>query len=277
MRRIAALVLLALLVLTPIPLPRVQAASGDTLVTFGPRSGMQPSWAFVAFTSGSTEPSPGDTIWGDTSDENGILEVLSLESGTWGGSDAAGYMLLSQLGPTGDVSDWSSGENFTEGSTTPANHGTLTLLPVFAAASYDLRNSIPLLDFDDTANEIEIFFIPTMPRSYAGGGVTVSIWVLTTTATGDMSFKGFFKSVTDDVDNLDTKNFAAPQENTAIDAPSASGEPKLFTITFTDGAQMDSVAAGEPFFFMLMRDAQDSTNDDMSGDAEFLAGEIKET
>ena len=275
MRRIAASALLVLLVLMPIPLPRVQAASGDTLVTFDARAGIQPSWAFVAFTSGSTEPSPGDTIWGDTSDENGILEVLSLESGTWGGGDAAGYMLLSQL--LNSVGDWTSGENFTEGSSTPANHGTLTLLPVFAFATLDTRNSIPLLDFDDTANEVAIFFVPTMPRSYAGGGVTVSIWVLTTTATGDMSFKGFFKSVTDDVDNLDTKTFAAPQENTTIDAPSASGEAKLFTIPFTDGAQMDSVAAGEPFFFMLMRDAQDGTNDDMSGDAEFLAGEIKET
>ena len=219
-------------------------ASGDTLVTFDARSGIRPSWAFVAFTSGSTEPSPGDTIWGDTSDENGILEVLSLESGTWGGGDAAGYMLLSQL--TGDVSAWTSGENFTANSSTPADDGTLTLLPVFAFATIDTRAAdLRLLDFNDTSNNIEIFLF-LMPRSYAGGGVTVSIWVLTTTATGDMSFKGFFKSVTDDVDNLDTKNFAAPQSNTAIDAPSASGEAKLFTITFTDGAQMDSVAAGEP-------------------------------
>lgn len=249
--------------------------SGQTLVTFDARSGIRPNWAFVAFTSGDTEPSLGDTIWGDTSDENGILEVLSLESGTWAGADAAGYMLLSQL--LNSVGDWTSGENFTANSTTPGDDGTLTLLPVFAFATIDTRNSIPLLDFDDTANEIEIFFISAMPRSYAGGGVTVSIWVLTTSTTLDMSFKGFFKSVTDDVDNLDTKTFAAPQSNTAIDAPSASGEAKLFTITFTDGAQMDSIAVGEPFFFMLMRDAQDATNDDMSNDAEFLSGEIKET
>jgi hypothetical protein len=250
-------------------------ASGDTLVTFDARSGIRPSWAYVKFTSGSTEPSLGDTIWGDTSDENGILEFISLESGTWGGGDAAGYMLLSQL--TGDVGDWSSGENFTANSSTPGNHGTLTLLPVFAAASIDTRASdLRLLDFDDTANEIEIFLM-VMPRSYAGGGVTVSIWVLTTTATGDMSFKTFFKSVTDNVDNLDTKNFAAPQSNQAIDAPGASGRARLFTIAHTNGAQMDSVAAGEPFFLMLMRDAQDTTNDDMAGDSEFMAGEMKET
>ncbi|KKL07581.1 hypothetical protein LCGC14_2584600, partial [marine sediment metagenome] len=72
-----------------------------------------------AFTSGSTEPSLGDTIWEDTSDENGILEFLSLESGTWGGGTAAGYMLLSGL--SGAVADWTSGENFTKNSSTPAN------------------------------------------------------------------------------------------------------------------------------------------------------------
>ena len=249
-------------------------ASGDSLATFDARSGIRPNWAFVAFTSGSTEPSPGDTIWGDTSDENGFLEVLSLESGTWAGGDAAGYMLLSNL--TGDVGAWTSGENFTEGSTTPADHGTLTALPVFCFATLDTRNNIPLLDFDAASNEIEIFF-GVMPRSYAGGGVTISFYVLTTQVTGDMSWKTFFKSVTDDVDNLDTKVFAAPQSNQAVDAPSASGEPKLFTIAHTDGAQMDSLAAGEPFFLMLMRDGQDTTNDDMANDAEMLSGEIKET
>ena len=249
-------------------------ASGDSLVTFDARSGIRPNWAFIAFTSGSTEPSPGDIIWGDTSDENGFLEFISLESGTWAGTDAAGYMLLSNL--TGDVGDWTSGENFTEGSSTPGNHGTLTVLPVFCFATLDTRNSIPLLDFDAAANEIEIFF-GVMPRTYAGGGVTNSFYVLTTQVTGDMSFKGFFKSVTDDADNLDTKTFAAPQGNAAIDAPSASGEPKLFTIAHTNGAQMDSVAAGEPFFYMLMRDAQDGTADDMTGDAELLSVEVKET
>ena len=249
-------------------------SSGDSLVTFDARSGIRPNWAFIAFTSGSTEPSPGDVIWGDTSDENGILEVLSLESGTWGGGDAAGYMLLSNL--TGDVGDWTSGENFTEGSTTPADHGTLTALPVFAFATLDTRNNIPLLDFDAASNEVEIFF-GVMPRSYSGLGVTISVYVLTTATIGDMSWKTFLKSVTDDADNLDTKTFAAPRPNAAVDAPSASGEPKLFTIVHADGAQMDFIAAGEPFFLMLMRDAQDTTNDDMTGDAELLSVEIKET
>ena len=53
-------------------------ASGNTLTVLIATAATQPAWAFVAFTSGSTEPSPGDVIWGDTSDENGILEVQAI-------------------------------------------------------------------------------------------------------------------------------------------------------------------------------------------------------
>lgn len=250
-------------------------ASGDSLVSWDALGNKPPAWAFVAFTSGSTEPSPGDVIWGDTSDENGILEVLSLESGTWGGGDAAGYMLLSNL--TGVVVDWTSGENFTEGSTTPANHGTLTVKPVDCFATLDLRNNVPVLDFDDTANEVAVFF-GILPRHYGGNGITVTLKLGATSATTlDVSFKGFFKSITTDADDIDTKNFAAPQGNAAIDAPSASGEFNDAAITFTNGVQIDSLVVGEAFFLLVMRDAQDSTADDMSGDAELMGIELKET
>ena len=250
-------------------------ASGDTLQVFNSLDNLAPAWAYVAFTGGSTEPSLGDTIWGDTSNENGILEFLSLESGTWGGSDAAGYMLLSNL--TGTVADWTSGENFTANTTTPGDHGTLTALPVLCFATLDTRNNKWILDFDAAVNEVAMFQ-GFMPRHYGGGGVTITFgWMATSATTNDTSWKAFFMSVTDDADDLDTKNFAAPQSNQAVDVASASGEVDYFTIAFTDGAQMDSVAAGEMFYLLLMRDAQDTTNDDMAGDAEFVFAEIKET
>ncbi len=250
-------------------------ASGNTLVTWTPQSNLAPAWAFVAFTSGSTEPSLGDTIWGDTSDENGILEFLSLESGTWGGGDAAGYMLLSNL--TGVVGDWTSGEDFTANTSTPGNHGTLTALPVDCFATLDTRNNKLVLDFDAASNEVAMFQ-GFMPRHYAGGGITVTIgWMATSATTGDTSWAAFCKSVSDDADDLDTKSFAAPNLNQAVDVASVSGEVDYFTITFTDGADMDSIAAGELFYLLLMRDAQDSTNDDMAGDAEIVFIEIQET
>ncbi len=251
-------------------------ASGDTLWAASAGAYMLPLWAYVAFTSGDTEPSLGDTIWGDTSDENGILEYISLESGTWGGADAAGYMLLSNL--TGAVDDWTSAENFTANSTTPGNDGTLTVLPVMAFATLGNRaNHIDFLAFDDTVNEVAMFAC-YMPRHYAGGGITITFSVMAASATTlDTSWAAFIKSITSDADDLDTKVFAAPNLNQAVDAPSAAGETIDFTVAFTNGADMDSAAAGEWYLLLLMRDAQDGTADDMSGDAQLIGFEVKET
>jgi hypothetical protein len=250
--------------------------SGDSLFTALPVSNQFRNWLFVAFTSGSVEPTANgdgtDVIWGDTSDASARLEYLSLESGTWGGGDAAGYMLLSHDAGVA----WSSGENFTQNSSTPANDGTLTGVPVTCAATPDQNTpGDDRLDFDPTVNEIAVFKL-VMPRHYDGGGLTITVGVAASTATtGDMSWAIFLMSVSDNADDLDVKNFADPQVNQAVDAPTTLGNVRYFTITFTDGAQMDSIAAGEPFFLMIMRDAQDTTNDDMAGDAEkvFLEGQ----
>lgn len=251
-------------------------ASGDGLCAFNALHNMPPDWLWVAFTGGSVEPVAGGdgtaVIWGDTSDANAVLEYLVLTSGTWGGGDAAGYMLLSNW----DRTAWSSGEDFTADNDTPADHGTLTSVPVNCAATFDSRNSQGRLDFDAAVNELAVIQL-FMPRNYDGGGVIITLGAAASSATtNDMSWATFFKSVSDNADNLDEKNFADPQVNQAVDAPTTLGNVRYFTITHTDGAQMDSVAAGEMFFLMIMRDAQDSTNDDMAGDGEWVFGEIQE-
>lgn len=251
-------------------------ATGDTLAIFGAMDNNAPDWLFVAFTSGSVEPTPGDTIWGDTSDANAILEYLSpLTSGTFGGGDAAGFMLLSNWNAVA----WTSGENFTKNTSTAANEGTLTAVPVSNFATVDLINNNPVLDFSATVNEVAIF-LGVLPSNYAGGGLTVTLALAGAAATGDMSFAGLFRSFTDDVDNLLETAFntwGTRQDNIAIDAPSVIGELTYDDITFTSGAQMDSLVKGEMYLFLLMRDAQDGTNDDMSGDASMVTCEIKET
>lgn len=250
-------------------------ASGQTLIPNDALGNRPPAWVFVAFTSGSVAPVAGDVIWGDTSDENGILKVISVESGTFGGGDAAGYMLLSNL--TGVAADWTSGENWTKNTTTAANDGTLTVKPVDCFATIDRRDGDSILNFPDAVNKVALFS-SILPTNYAGGGITVTLKLMATTATTlDMSFKGFFKSLTPLVDNIDTKNFAAPQGNAAIDAPTTSGQHVDADITFTNGSQIDNLAVGEKFHLLIMRDAQDSTADDMSGDAELLGIELKET
>jgi hypothetical protein len=255
-------------------------ASGNSLGGFSVLENAKPVWFYVAFTGGSTEPSLGDTIWGDTSNANAVLEYLSLESGTWGGNDAAGYMLLSNH----DGTAWSSGENFTANTTSAGDHGTLTSTPVSCFATIDRANNNPVLDFHADVNEVALFK-GVMPQHYGGSGLTIRFGVSSTTTTGDMSFFAFLKSITDNVDNLNNvgtdpsglKVFAAPQKNQAIDAASGVGRVRYFDITFTDGAQMDNIAAGELFQLLVMRDAQDSTNDDMAADAQLEFIDIKET
>jgi hypothetical protein len=149
--------------------------------------------------------------------------------------------------------------------------------PSSAWASFDTRNQVPVLDFDaDTDSSAE--FGGVMPRNYAGGGVTVTIgWMATdTTVTPhNVVWDVAFKSVTNDADDLDTKAFAAVNSVTDQEA-SASGEVAYAAITFTNGADMDSVAAGEYFRLRVTRDANNGS-DSLTDDAELVFVEIKES
>lgn len=251
-------------------------AAGDTLVTFTVQNNFPPGWIYLTFTGGSVEPTAdGDgsaVIWGDTSDATSVLEYLVLNSGTWGGGDAAGYMLCSDWNGT----DYQA-ENFTADSGTPADHGTLGGVQVSADATPDKRNADPVLDFDASTNQVG-FYPFVMPRHYGGGDIDLNLGVKSSTATtGDMSFATFFRSISDNT-AADThqKNFAAPQANQAIDAATTLGATRYFQIQHTAGAQVDNIAAGESGFLLVMRDAQDSTNDDMAGDAELAFIEMRE-
>ena len=144
-------------------------------------------------------------------------------------------------------------------------------------ATLDLRSGVLVLDFDDSTDE-SMHFAGFMPRHYDGGGITVTVgWMATTATSGTISLDVGFKSVTDDADDLDSKSFAAVNNANPTTA-SATGEVDYIAITFTDGADMDSVAAGEYFRMIVTRDANGTTStDDLSGDMELVFVEIKET
>jgi len=149
--------------------------------------------------------------------------------------------------------------------------------PASNYATLDIRNVVIVADYDDTTDE-SLEFAGFMPRHYAGGGITVTVgWMATTATSGTISLDVAFKSISDDADDIDTKAFAAANNANPTTA-SASGEVKYTTITFTDGADMDSVAAGEYFRMIVTRDADGTTStDDLSGDMELVFVEIKET
>lgn len=146
--------------------------------------------------------------------------------------------------------------------------------PTSNYATLDLRNYHPVLDFDETTNEIATF-TGIMPRNYAGGGVTVYIhWAASTdtTNTHHCFWDAAFELCTGL--DMDGDSFAAVNSVDTDHCNATSGIETVTAITFTDGADMDSVIAGALFRLQITRDA---ANDDMTGDAELYAIEIKET
>lgn len=148
--------------------------------------------------------------------------------------------------------------------------------PASAYATPDVRNSHPVLDFDAGVDESAIVSA-VLPRHYAGGGLTVTlIWMASSATTGNVIWNAAIERLEDEGTDLDADSFAAAQAAAAAAAPATNGALQYTTITFTSGAQMDSLAVGEAFRLKITRDA-DHASDTMAGDAELLAVEIKET
>lgn len=140
----------------------------------------------------------------------------------------------------------------------------------------DSRNLHPVLDFDDTTDET-VYFEGVLPPNYAGGGLTAKLYWMATSATANTCRWQLGVERIDTATDLDSDSFAT--SNSTGDATSGtSGIVTVSTITFTSGAQMDSLAAGEPFRLKLNRDADaTSGTDSLVGDAEMLRLVLLET
>ena len=136
-------------------------------------------------------------------------------------------------------------------------------------ATLDTRGGMHCLDFDDTVDE-ESIFRGTMSPNYTGGTITVHvIWSAQTATTGDVRWAVAFERVL--VGTLDTDADSFATEQTVDDTTNAaSGVTEDAQITFTGGAQLDSLAAGDRFRLKLRRDGAQA-EDTLSGDAEVNA------
>lgn len=146
---------------------------------------------------------------------------------------------------------------------------------VFAGGSTP-AGGIPVLDFDSAADEYADF-IAVLPRNYASGGLTLTLYWIASATTGTCRWGAAFRRVADDAEDLDTSH-SYDFNTTGASPASAAGEVKYTTITFSDGADMDSLAVGELFALRIFRDGDGTSGtDDMTGDARLVAIEIKET
>lgn len=147
--------------------------------------------------------------------------------------------------------------------------------PSSAFATYDWRNRHPTLDFDAATDESAIF-TAIMPRHYAGGGITVYLH-LTDSNDNNPAHQSYWDVAFERMTGLDLDgdSFAAAQSG-HVGPNGTVGVPVALAIPFADGAEMDSVAAGEPFRLKVTRDA-DNGSDDWINDVELLGIELKET
>ena len=158
----------------------------------------------------------------------------------------------------------------------PPDADYATFDTILTASADEPDDVVPVLDFDPGSTQEFASFTGFMPRHYDGGGVTLTIIWSSDATTGNVKWDAAFKSFTDDADDIDSKAYAAVNTVTVATA-NLAGEPDYATITFTDGADMDSVAAGEYFRLTLTRDGPDAGDTMTSNDAELWSIEMKET
>lgn len=146
--------------------------------------------------------------------------------------------------------------------------------PATNYATFDTRNTHPCLDFDTTTQEAANF-TAILPRSYAGGGITVYLhWAASTATTGTGGWDVAFERIGAAQQDIDADGFATAQVVTAATVPATSGNVAITNVAVTNGANIDSIAVGELFRLRVRRDV---ANDTAAGDLELLAVELKET
>ncbi len=138
---------------------------------------------------------------------------------------------------------------------------------------------VSVLDFDPDASEYKDFKF-ALPDGYAGGGLTVTV-VFSMTSDHDegtphkVRWEIGFARIDDDGIPISGDHAYAFNGVSAI-VPSVVSEVSYDDITFTDGADMDSLAAGEMAILRIYRD-HDHGDDNATGDAELQMIMIKET
>ena len=139
----------------------------------------------------------------------------------------------------------------------------------------DRRNDQDILVCD--AGQDDEFDLPiVVPEDYAGGGMTAKLFTSATTATtGVARWSLQWERHQDDAFDTDADGFATAL-TVDVTAPSASGEISEDDIAFTDGAQIDSIAAGEIGRIRCSR-VGTHANDTMAAGGEFRGVSIRET
>ena len=135
---------------------------------------------------------------------------------------------------------------------------------------------ISVLDFDPGITEEFTVFRGVMSPDYGGNGITAKIYWTSEATSGNVVWSLAFKGLGAGV-NVVTKTFAAANDSAASATNGTARVINETTITFTDGADMDSVSAGQPFMLALNRSSAAGGDTMNLNDAEFHQLTLEET
>jgi hypothetical protein len=137
-------------------------------------------------------------------------------------------------------------------------------------ATLDTRNQHPCLDFDGTTSE-SAAFSDVLSSGYAGGGLTVTLFIAATSATsGDCKFEASFERMTTD---LDADSFATAK-NVTITVSGTSGIITTGAISFSN-SEIDGLSAGEGYRLKVARLPADAA-DTIASDIELYFAPVAE-
>jgi hypothetical protein len=238
---------------------------------------MNTSWEFITAKEGFTAWINDEDIFvgfnGTTWDE--VTTANPIEVLDEGASETTNLVSLDFVGAGVSASDDGSG-NVTVTITGGGGGGGAWQLqwgpfvneaPSSNYATLDTRNGHPCLDFDTTTQEAAIF-TGVLPPDYLGGGITVTVFCSMTSATsGTVGWLVSIERINASGLDIDADSFATAQTITATTVPGTSGQVLAMSVNISNGANMDSLAAGELFRIKIERDV---SNDTATGDAELL-------
>lgn len=140
--------------------------------------------------------------------------------------------------------------------------------PASGFAILDTRNSIAVLDFNDTGTSSAVF-VSIMPEGASlGSGLIISLrWMATSATTGNVRWSVSLERCNTD---LDSDSF-----DTAVAATATTnGTSGIVTTTAITITTIDGITAGDMFRVRVQRLGSDAA-DTMSGDAELVAVEVR--
>lgn len=144
-----------------------------------------------------------------------------------------------------------------------------------SAATIDMRaggstpaESIQVWDFDASATEVMDWLCKL--EGYGGNGLTFTTPWMASSATNGTARLGLairrLNAESEDVDTAHTYVYNQTDDK----APSTNGQVAYPTITFSNGADMDSWTEGELAIVRFRRSVGTSSPDDMTGDLELI-------